>query len=70
MGPDLAWVKTRLGRCVGPIVTGGKVRWMRREGHDMAVFCFDMAEGQICPKRREGTITGPKQRYHLAKKLG
>jgi hypothetical protein len=56
-----------LWRCVGPVMTGGKVRWTRREGHDMVVFRFDMTEGQICPKRREGTITGPKQRYLSAK---
>jgi hypothetical protein len=48
-------------------MTGGKVRWTRREGHDMAVFRFDMAKGQICPKRRKGTVTGPKQRYLSAK---
>jgi hypothetical protein len=33
----------------------------------MAVFRFDMAKGQICPKRRKGTVTGPKQRYLSAK---
>jgi hypothetical protein len=35
----------------------------------MAVFRFDTAEGQICPKRREGNITGPRQRYPSAKKI-
>jgi hypothetical protein len=36
----------------------------------MAAFRFDTAEGHICPKRREGTITSPKQRYPWAKKTG
>jgi hypothetical protein len=34
----------------------------------MAVFRFDTVEGQIYPKRCEGNITGPGQRYPSVKK--
>jgi hypothetical protein len=34
----------------------------------MAAFRFDTAKGQICPRRCEGNITGPRQHYPLVKK--
>jgi hypothetical protein len=35
----------------------------------MAAYRLDTTEGQICPKRREGNITDPKQHYPSAKKI-
>jgi hypothetical protein len=34
----------------------------------MAEFRFDTPEGQICTRRHEGNITGPRQRYPSVKK--
>jgi hypothetical protein len=59
-GPDLAWVKARLGQCVGPVVTGGKVRWTRREGHDMAVFRFDTSDARVLSLARSNATLRQK----------